>query len=274
MKNDAFDLGAMARQMRGPGMDTRVWLTCGVVTELGHDPKEGHFVDIRPVPTGQAFTCYVGQPYAGDDFGMHFPLKRGDTVLCAVPNGDSGIGPWIISRRWDASDKPPVEVGVGDEPVTAVVLKVEKGQDLRIIVSGGGKINIEARDNSSVEVTVGGDLTAKVTGDVLMEAQGNITAETQGDLTATATGNAKVKAQDVEVDAAKVHLGGETAIPLATYVDQNINAIAARVDSHQHSYIPSTMPAPTPVPTTPMVPPLPPLAAQMVPTSSTKVTGA
>lgn len=264
-----FDAGALAAAMSRPGMDPRVWLINAVVMDLGHDPQEGHFAEVKPQPTGPAFTCYVGQPYAGNDFGMHFPLKRGDTVLVAVPMGDTGLGPWIVSRRWDASDRPPVEAGQGDEPVTAVVLKVERGQDLRIIVSGGGNIQIEARDNSNVDVTVGGNVTAEVQGNAEVIVHGNMECTVDGNVTCDVGGNMDVTCSgNINADATAINLTGQIPVALSNYVDQNINALATRLDTHQHMY---ATPAGTPAPTTPMVPPVPPIAPTMTPTAAQKV---
>lgn len=137
MTSRSFDPGAMAHMISRPGIDPRDWLFLGVVVEIGHDPKEGQFAEVRPVPTGPAVTCYIGTSYAGNNFGINAPLELGDTVLVAVPNGDTGNGPWIISRRWDKSDPPPTETaGENDEPTNDVVIKVKAGQRLVIIVDG------------------------------------------------------------------------------------------------------------------------------------------
>lgn len=274
MTSRNFDVGLLAASMARPGMDPRVWLINAVVMDLGHDPQEGHFAEVKPQPTGPAFTCYVGQPYAGNDFGMHFPLKRGDTVLVAVPLGDTGQGPWIVSRRWDASDRPPVEVGTGDEPSTSVVLKVERGQNLHIIVSGGGNIQIEARDNSSVDLTVGGNITAEVQGNAEVTVHGNMECTVDGNVTCDVGGNMDVTCTgNVNMDATAINLAGQIPVALSNLVDARFNILATAIDTHTHMYAPGPLPPAPTTPATAVVPtPLVPTAPQMAPgTAATKV---
>jgi hypothetical protein len=169
-----FDASALSEIASRPGIDPRVWLTEGVITELGHDPAHGQFADIQPMPTGSTFTAYLGQAYAGADFGAHFPAKVGDTVLVAIPHGDTGNAPWVIARRWDASDNPPVEVGEGDEPTANVVIKVEKGQKLQVIVDGAGEVQIESRGTGDVSITTArGDVIVKTGGKVYLGDKAN-----------------------------------------------------------------------------------------------------
>lgn len=146
---DAAKLASLASR---PGVDPRVWLSLAVVTEVGFDPKEGLFADLRFVPTGEEETAYIGTNYAGKGFGEHSPLAKDDLVLVAVPGGDPGLGCIIIARWNSAADKPPAEFGDGDEPTKDRVLRVEPGQNLRIYVSGGGKVSIVAEEASTIEL--------------------------------------------------------------------------------------------------------------------------
>jgi len=149
MRLDAGKLSALAAR---PGVDTRVWLTLAVVTELGFDPGEGLFADVRFVPGGEEETAYFGTTYAGNGWGEHSPLAKDDLILVAVPGGDPALGCIIISRWNSKADKPPAEFGDGDEPSKDRVLRIEPGQSLRIYVSQGSKVSIVAEDVSTIEL--------------------------------------------------------------------------------------------------------------------------
>lgn len=158
--------GAMAR----PGADTRTWLTFGIVLELGYDPVAvpgltgGVFADVQFQPSGEIETCYVGMPYAGGGFGAWWPLRKDDTVVVAVPMGDTGYGPVIISRLWNSGDLPPPGTDPdwapgGDEPPTDAVIRMEPGVSYKLRGSGA---NIDIRVEGTGDVIIENTGTGKV----------------------------------------------------------------------------------------------------------------
>jgi len=149
--------------MNRPGADTRLWLTLAVVLELGYDPiavpglTGGVFADVQFQPSGDIETCYVGMGYAGAGFGAWWPLEVGDTVLVAVPMGDCGYGPVIVSRFWNSGDLPPPGTDLdwapgGDEPPTDAVIRLKPGTSYKLRTSGGGEINIRAEGTADVVI--------------------------------------------------------------------------------------------------------------------------
>ena len=146
---NAASLGAAASR---PGADPRVWVTLATVTELGFDPKEGNFADVQFQPGGEPETAYFGSNYAGKGYGDHNPMKIGDTVLVAIPMGDTGHGPIIIARYNNAGEPPPAEFGDGAEPSKDRIIHVEAGQNLKIIVTGGGNVNISVETGGQLRL--------------------------------------------------------------------------------------------------------------------------
>jgi hypothetical protein len=161
----SIDVARLSSAVRRPDVDSRVWCTLAVVKELGFDPDHGIFADVVYMPSGEEETCLVGTEYAGSGFGLFAPLKKGDTVVVVQPSGEPGFGPVIVRKLWGVADKPAKEFdGGSNEPTSDVVLVVEPGKTCRIVVSGGGKVQIDA-GGASVEVTASdvkvGDQTAR-----------------------------------------------------------------------------------------------------------------
>lgn len=148
-----WDTNALRSSVSAPGTDTRVWLELGVVQERGVDPLHGVFADVYVVPNGPKYTCYAGQPYAGDQFGSHFPFKVNDTVVIGIPHGDSGFGPIILGRFWSAGRRPPLDViDTTDptEPTDDIVIRVEPGQKIKIVTTGVGNIELTVEGQGAV----------------------------------------------------------------------------------------------------------------------------
>lgn len=153
----SVDTSRLRAAVGGPGIDPRVWITWATVVERGFDPAEGIFIDVQYQPDGTVETCYLGQPYAGSEFGFHFPAEVGDTVLIAISGGDPGFSPCLIARAHNAADKPNPELQSGDQDTDDVILRVKPGQKLIVRTSGGGDVSIkvEGGGNAIVEVESG-----------------------------------------------------------------------------------------------------------------------
>ncbi len=137
-----------------------MWLTLATVDEIGYDGAEGIFVDVTYVPSGEPETALLGGPYAGPNAGMYFPVSVGDTVLVAVPNGDTQMGPIIIQRIWSASDKPPEDAVDSDDdqlPTSDVLLRVIAGQRFIVRTSGdeGGGVDIGVEGKGDLILATG-----------------------------------------------------------------------------------------------------------------------
>ena len=146
-----MDVGRLSAAASQPGIDTRIWLTLAVVTDIGFDAAEGVFVDVQYQPTGENETCYLAMPFAGSGFGVFFPVEVDDTVLVAVPSGDPNNGPWVIARAWNAGDAPPADFGDGDEPIDYVYFKGKDGKDMKFVTQGDeAKILFQAGTQSFI----------------------------------------------------------------------------------------------------------------------------
>lgn len=168
--------------MRGPGMDTRYHIKRAIVDQVVVDPAEGVFADITLMPNNEPETAFVGVPYAGGGFGFYVPIQVDDTVLVAIPDGDTSTGPVIIARCWDAGDPPfadmlgtPLEGSPGQyNPAEKVLLRAKPETPININTSGTA---------GAIAITVEGD------GTLVVRAQGSgkITIEQSG------SGNIEIK---------------------------------------------------------------------------------
>ncbi len=142
-----------------PGADTRVWLTYAIIKELGYDPTCGVFADVQLQPTGEIETVLVGGPFAGEGFGLWFPLEVDDTVVVGMPLGDSAWGPVLLSRVWNSGDRPPLPTDLDWapraaqlEPPTDVWLRAKAGQAIKIRAQGADiDIRVEATGDIVIE---------------------------------------------------------------------------------------------------------------------------
>jgi hypothetical protein len=145
----SVDIGRLSKAVQRPGVDPRVWLALASVKELGFDPEHGCFADVYMHPDENVETCYIDTPYAGSVEGVGFGdwagIEVGDTVLVAVPQGDTNTGPLIIGRFWNAGDKPPLQItDDGTTPTKDRWIIVKPGQALHLhctllgLIAGGG----------------------------------------------------------------------------------------------------------------------------------------
>ena len=198
------DTGRLAAAASRPGIDPRVWLTLAIVEDIGFDAEEGIFVDVQFQPDGTKETAYLGLPYAGAEFGLYCPVEIGDTVLVAVPGGDPGNGPIIISRWNNSGDKPSADFQSTADAETAspdMVLRVKPGQKFKVRTSGS---------SDGVDITVEGD------GNVLIQATGS----------------------------GKVYLGGSDGtepIALGTTLKNYLSELKNWADNHTHVYTDDTL---------------------------------
>lgn len=216
------DSSDMARMTARPGMDTRVWLTLAVITELSFDAEHGIFADVQFQPGGDPETALLGGPYAGGEFGMYCPVAVGDTVLVALPMGDPGNGPVIIARMWSAADKPSADFGAGEVPSENVVLRAAPSKKLLIRTSaGGGDIDLTIEGDGNFNLTLEGNgnvaIDARGTGNVVIDARGTGKVFLGGGATLTPLLDGVVTAQGIDPFTGLTYgaLGNATAKVLA-----------------------------------------------------------
>lgn len=145
--NQPFDVARASAALQRPGIDPRTWTTLAVVTAV-NTTAQGIYCDVTTILGLEETAAYAPQ-YAGSGYGFYTPIEEGDLVLIAVPEGDWGAGARIIAEVWDQGQPPPAEVV--DHPLD-VALVVKPGQTVRMIVSGGGDVVIEARDGGKVKL--------------------------------------------------------------------------------------------------------------------------
>lgn len=151
-----------------PGIDTRVWLTLAIVEEVVCDRDEGIFATVTYIPEGTEETARVGTCYTHDQAGVYWPIEEGDTVLVAVPMGDAGYGPIIISRLFSADNRPQDEAASTGATVgaasTDASIRLQPGSSLKIRTEDTGQINIKSEGSGKITIEQAGtgDITLKV----------------------------------------------------------------------------------------------------------------
>jgi len=190
MNHGGIDVAAMREAVKGPGVDTRMWLAMGTVVagtadkhpvrftdEDGNALPHGVLVDVKLHPSGTEVPCRVMGRTAGNGTGEYHPFVDGDEVLVAVPGGDERSGCVIMGRANQALDVFPTTVAGMDvtqntvgflrcvepyviESATAVVLRqATTGAALSIdptgqvfLSSGDGAILAMSHDASSFQL--------------------------------------------------------------------------------------------------------------------------
>lgn len=119
----AFDHVTMGQAFARPGMDTRQWVSYGVVDadsdgsravifkdENGVSLKSGPLVQVILQPSGIPVLCRVSSTCAGNLEGEWRPLVSNDEVLVVLPEGSERAPPVIIARLNNAPDPWPTSV--------------------------------------------------------------------------------------------------------------------------------------------------------------------
>ena len=156
-----MDAGRLASLVSRPGIDPRYHIVYAIVDAVRVDPQEGVFVDVSFLPQEEPENALLGVPYAGNSFGFYFPLEVDDTVLVAIPDGDSEAGPVVIGRIWNKADPPPEELkgpAAPEEgqfmPSPDVILRAKPGANTRIFVSAGANVTITVEGGGNVNLVV------------------------------------------------------------------------------------------------------------------------
>lgn len=151
-----------------PGIDPRVWLSLAIVEEVICDREEGIFATITHIPEGTQETARIGTCYTHDQAGVYWPIEEGDTVLVAVPMGDAGYGPVIISRLYSADNRPQDEAATTSSNISPASndasIRLQPNSSLKIRTEEGGQINIKSEGSGKITIEQAGtgDITLKV----------------------------------------------------------------------------------------------------------------
>lgn len=109
-----LDSATMSHGLAGPGMDTRQWISFGIVAKEGIDFDEDEYkqplVPVTLQPSAVEVNCRVAASIAGNGEGEWAPLIEGDEVIVAIPQGNESAGCVIIGRLNNAVDPFPATV--------------------------------------------------------------------------------------------------------------------------------------------------------------------
>lgn len=139
------DVAKIANAVSRPRIDPRKFVDLGVVTAVDVTAAGVH-VDVTTLD-GVQETAAVAPPYGGPGYGLHLPIDLDRMVVLAIPDGVFNAGARVVGTTWDAGDPPPADVLAHKEDV---VLVVKPGQSLRLIVSKGASVVLEARDGGKI----------------------------------------------------------------------------------------------------------------------------
>jgi hypothetical protein len=146
--SSTIDIGLVAKSLRGPGTDTRRWVSYGTVGVIGDDgvfdttsyagiavtPK-GVFVDVRLEPSGLPVTARLALGI-GSCGHILAPIRPGDEVIVVSPEGDYNTPPLITSILNNAAHKQPL--GSDRKPVF-------KNDRLLIEIGSGYPVEVNAQ---------------------------------------------------------------------------------------------------------------------------------
>lgn len=117
------DLVTAREAHAGPGMDTRQWVSYGIVNGRNEDDDSGPIeftkelgpmVEVTLQPSGIIVSCRVAGSVAGNGEGEYSPFLQGDEVVVLVPEGDEQAGCLIIGRCNNEIDAWPAQVAGQD----------------------------------------------------------------------------------------------------------------------------------------------------------------
>lgn len=193
-----FDAATMSQALARPGMDTRQWISYGIVDNkaavdggepidpVSFDEEFGPLVNVTLHPTGLPVRCRVGSDTAGNGEFEYTPFVSGDEVLVALPEGSERAAPVIIRRLTNTRDTFPMESVAGQDPTNNTFSfrrirtpRIEEYADsymLRSAVSGAFLLmspegTITLRDGSSGALQMSEDIFGyqNADGDALMQ---------------------------------------------------------------------------------------------------------
>lgn len=115
-----LDLSALAASLASSGIDTRQWVSFGLVTEepIDFDPDHGPLVPVNLTPSEVEVQCRVAMQVGGNGEGEYYPFVQGDEVIVLVPGGNERGGCVIVGRLPNQRTPFPQESVAGQDPST------------------------------------------------------------------------------------------------------------------------------------------------------------
>ena len=147
MNGRVTDVAKASEAVSRPGIDPRMFVDLAIVTARRIDSGGCHY-DVTTIG-GIDETVALSPPYGGKEYGLYLPVNVDHMVTLAVPDGKYNAGARVIGATWDTAEPPPQEVIENPDDVALVV---KPGQTVRVIVSGGGNVVIDARDGGTVSI--------------------------------------------------------------------------------------------------------------------------
>jgi hypothetical protein len=175
----AADVYRIADGMARPGLDTRSWVTYGTVASFGPPPDpsdpnaivvapEGVAVDVLVGTEETPVTCRYGHQ-GGASATLLLPIRPGDLVLVAIPDGDLGLPGEILRVCTNAGAPLPLEedrmpVFRNDRVSLFSLVPIE------LRTAGGARVRLEA--DGSVDVLAKGGARVHLDADGAAEVDG------------------------------------------------------------------------------------------------------
>ncbi len=195
---ETFDHADFREAFSAPGMDTRQWVSYGIVEPDsgdqhavffndadGNPVPQGVLVLVKLQPSGTIVPCRVAMHSGGGGEGEYTPFGPGDEVLVAIPRGSERAGCVIIGRFANQFDTFPSTVSGMDVTQNNVAFK-------RILVP----YVMETGGSWSIRQSItGASLTIDPTGSILASSGDGHTLSMNSDIVGLqlADGNAGIQ---------------------------------------------------------------------------------
>lgn len=179
-----FDASSMREAFKGPGMDTRMWISYAIVDVPGADQGDGTtvefddedgqlYVNCTLKPSDLQARARLGMISAGSGEAVYFPFAGGEEVLVAIPEGDMKAGAVIISRLNNGYDAFPFDSVGGADPTknsiaifrTRTALTIESGASVQVRSATAGALLLLAA-NGGITLRDGSANVLKMAPDV------------------------------------------------------------------------------------------------------------
>lgn len=175
--HEGFDPSLFKELASGPGVDTRQWVSYGIVAQESGDahsvrfqnddgttPDEQVLVDVTLQPSGIDVVCRVAMGASGAGEGEHVPLGPGDEVIVLIPEGNERAGCVVVGRLPNKYDVLPTTVAGVDVTQNNVAFRRTKVP--YILASASGILIAQETAMSQLALNAAGEV-------LLTDGEGN-----------------------------------------------------------------------------------------------------
>jgi hypothetical protein len=160
----------MGRALSHPGIDPRVWASEAVVKAV-NVAADGVYLDVLLIPDNVMETARWSTMYAGDGFGLYFPVRIDDTVMVVAPSGEPDYGLVAGPCWWSPAEAVPQDAI--NNPNDALLV-MQTNRNVRFVTQGSGNLVLDPRGTG--KVLLGGEASTRpVLLDVLLDQLNNHT---------------------------------------------------------------------------------------------------